>query len=194
MKTDNILKNISRFTKLTAEEEHEFCSLLTFRTIKKRQFLCHQGDICQYENYVNKGLFRNYIVDKQGMEHNYYFASEDWWTSDVYSRTFNTPAFCNIVAVEDSEVVQIHQNTLDNFMVKCPKLEHFFRVIYQKSTAIQQFQLLQHLQLPGEDRYKAFRSKYPEFDQRIAQKHIASYLGMTPEHFNIVRSKVIRAS
>jgi hypothetical protein len=42
------------------------------------------------------------------------------------------------------------------------------------------------------ERYKYFRAKYPELDMRIPQKHIASYLGFTPEFFNTVRAKALR--
>jgi CRP-like cAMP-binding protein len=118
---------------------------------------------------------------------------EDWWTSDIYSRTFNTPAFCNIVAVEDSEILQITQHQLEGLMVRLPKIEHFFRTIYQRSMAIHQYRLMQQLNMTSEERYRQFREKYPEFDRRIPQKHIASFLGMTPEFFSNIRSKVIKS-
>jgi CRP-like cAMP-binding protein len=190
---DNVLKNISRYVKLTKEEEDEFCSLLAIRQIKKKQFLVHEGQISSYESYVNKGCFRTYIIDRNGAEHNFYFAMEDWWTSDIYSRTFNTPAFCNIVAVEDSEILQITQHQLEGLMVRLPKIEHFFRTIYQRSMAIHQYRLMQQLNMTSEERYRQFREKYPEFDRRIPQKHIASFLGMTPEFLSNIRSKVIKS-
>ena len=189
---DNVLKNMSRYVILTKEEEDEFCSLLATRQIKKKQFLVHEGQISSYESYVNEGCFRTYIIDRNGTEHNFYFAMEDWWTSDIYSRTFNTPAFCNIVAIEDSEVLQIAQHQLEALMVRLPKIEHFFRTIYQRSMAIHQYRLMQQLNMTSEERYRQFREKYPEFDRRIPQKHIASYLGMTPEFFSNIRSKVIK--
>jgi CRP-like cAMP-binding protein len=189
---DKVLNNIGRHVKLTPEEADEFCSLLTIRQIKKKQFLVHEGQISSYESYVQTGCFRTYIIDRNGNEHNYYFAIEDWWTSDIYSRTFNTPAFCNIIAVEDSEVLQITQNQLNSCMFKVPKIESFFRIIYQRSMAIHQYRLLQQLNMTSEERYREFREKYPEFDRRIPQKHIASYLGLTPEFFSSIRSKVLK--
>jgi CRP-like cAMP-binding protein len=160
---------------------------------QKKQFLVHEGQISSYESYINKGCFRTYIVDRSGAEHNYYFAMEDWWTSDIYSRTFNTPAFCNIIAIEDSEVLQITQQQLEGLMIRSPKIEHFFRTIYQRSMAIHQYRLMQQLNMTSEERYRQFRERYPEFDRRIPQKHIASFLGMTPEFFSMIRSKVIKA-
>jgi len=48
--------------------------------------------------------------------------------------------------------------------------------------------------MSGAERYNYFRTKYPELDKRVPQKHIASYLGFTPEFFNTIRSKAIRSS
>ena len=189
---DPILKNIERYVTLSEEEKDAFCSLLSVRRIKKRQFLVQEGEICLTESYINKGCFRNYITDRNSLEHNYYLAIEDWWVSDIYSRTFKVPSFCNIVALEDSELVQISQTNLDLIVATNPKIESFFRMIYQKSMAIHQHQLMQQLHMSAEERYKLFREKHPKFEQRIPQKHIATYLGMTPEFFNVIRSKIIK--
>ncbi|RWY46077.1 Crp/Fnr family transcriptional regulator [Mucilaginibacter gilvus] len=192
MSFDLILRNIGRVVQLTEEEQKEFCSLLTIRHVKKKQLLVKPGEISLHENFINKGCFRNYIIDREGTERNFYFAIEGWWISDIHSRTFNVPSFAYVYAVEDSELVQILQTDLDNIMMKFPKLEHFFRLTYQKSTASIQFQLLQRLYLSAEEQYLSFRTKYPEFDRRIPQKHIATYLGFTPEFFNTVRTKILK--
>jgi hypothetical protein len=45
-----------------------------------------------------------------------------------------------------------------------------------------------------EERYRQLREKYREFDRRIPQEHIASYMEMTAEFFSVVRSKVLKAA
>ncbi|RBL88120.1 Crp/Fnr family transcriptional regulator [Chitinophaga flava] len=194
MEFDQILNNISRYVLLTKEETDEFCSLLTVRRLKQKEYLLREGEICIYENYVNKGCLRTFSLDKAGTETNFYFAIENWWISDIHSRTYRVPSLCNIVAIEDTEVVQIAQTSLEQFLDKVPKLEHFFRILYQHSIAGHQLRLLQLLRLTAEERYLDFREKYPEFDKRIPQKQIASYLGLTPEFFSTVRTKVLRRS
>ncbi|WP_212004030.1 Crp/Fnr family transcriptional regulator [Chitinophaga sp. HK235] len=194
MEFDQILNNINRHVLLTKEETDEFCSLLTVRRLKQKEYLLREGEVCIYENYVNKGCLRTFSLDKAGTETNFYFAIEDWWISDIHSRTYSVPSLCNIVAIEDAEVVQIAQTSLEEFLDKVPRLEHFFRILYQHSIAGHQLRLLQLLRLTAEERYLDFREKYPEFDKRIPQKQIASYLGLTPEFFSTVRTKVLRRS
>jgi len=189
---DNILANIRRFVSMTAEQEEVFCSLLTIKQIRKKEFLLREGDICTDEFYVNKGCLREYFVDSKDLEHNLYFAIEDWWVSDLYSRTQMAPSYCNIVALEDSELIRIDNLVLEKFMEEVPALERFFRLSYEHSLVSQHLKNLQMLYLTAEERYINFRERYPKLASRIPQKHIATFLGLTPEFFNTVHAKVSR--
>ncbi len=51
--------------------------------------------------------------------------------------------------------------------------------------------MLSNLSKTAEERYAEFRKMYPSLDGRVAQKHIASYLGMTPEFLSTVRKRVL---
>jgi len=55
----------------------------------------------------------------------------------------------------------------------------------------QQRRTLSSLSKTAEKRYAEFRKLYPSLDGRVAQKHIASYLGMTPEFLSTVRKRVL---
>ncbi|MBT1707334.1 Crp/Fnr family transcriptional regulator [Fulvivirgaceae bacterium PWU5] len=192
MPYENILQNIRRYVSLTPQEEDAFCALLTVKKIKRRELLLREGDVCTDEYYVNSGCFREYFVDSKGFEHNLYFAIEDWWISDLYSRTQMAPSYCNIVALEDSELVQIGHLTLEKFMEEVPRLERFFRMSYEQSLVNQHLRNLQMLHMTADERYIHFRERYPKLANRIPQKHIATFLGLTPEFFNTVHAKVMR--
>lgn len=193
MQYENILKNISRYISLSRQEEEDFCDILSIKKIKKKEFLLREGDICTDEYYVNKGCLREYFVDQKGFEHNLYFAIEDWWISDIYSRTQMAPSYCDIVALEDCELVCINHEKLENFMLKVPALERFFRLSYERSLVNMHLKNLRMLYMTAEERYIHFRERYPQLSNRIPQKHIASFLGLTPQFFNTVHAKVIRS-
>jgi CRP-like cAMP-binding protein len=190
----NILQNIRRFVLISPEQEHEFCTLLTIRKIKKKEIILREGDVCINEYFVNKGCMREYFVDQKGIEHNVYFAIEGWWILDLYSRTQMAPTCCNIAALEDSELVQINHFELESFMLKVPGLERFFRILYQNSLVAQHMRSLQMLYMTATDRYIYFRQHYPKVADRIPQKHMATFLGLTPEFFNTVHARVTRYS
>ncbi len=193
MQYDMVLQNIRRYVLMTPQQEQAFCSLLTITKIKRKEFLLREGDVCTDEYFVNKGCLREYFVDKKGIEHNLYFAIEDWWISDLYSRTQMAPTYCNIVALEDSELVKINHQALEQFMEEVPALERFFRFSYQHSLVNQHLRNLQMLYMSAEERYINFREQFPKLADRIPQKHIATFLGLTPEFFNTVHAKVLRS-
>lgn len=193
MPYENIVQNIRRYVSLTSGEEEAFCALLTIKTIKKKEFLLRAGEVCTEESYVNTGCLREYFTDHKGLEHNLYFAIEDWWISDLYSRTQTAPSYCHIVALEDSELVQISHRALERFMEEVPKLERFFRMSYERSLVNQHLRNLQMLHMTAEERYIHFRERYPQIVSRVPQKHIATFLGLTPEFFNTVHARVMRS-
>lgn len=189
---NQVLANINRHTTLTPAAMDKLRALFSIRQLRKKEFLLREGEICTHEYYVNSGCVRTYYKDAKEMEHNLYFAIEDWWVSDLYSRTCMAPSFCNIVALEPTELVQISHAALEDLLREEPLLERFFRVSYQQSLVSLHLKNLQLLYMSGEERYIHFRKTYPGLAERIPQKHIATFLGLTPEFFNTIHAKVLR--
>ena len=51
---------------------------------------------------------------------------------------------------------------------------------------------MDNLSLSAEERFEKFSKKYPDLIQKVPQKQIASYLGVTPEFFSKMKSKMLR--
>lgn len=192
-KFNAILRNVSRHITLTTDEEKLFRSLLTYRRLRRRQYLLQEGDICRFENYVLSGVLRAYSIDRDGFEHITLFAIEDWWISDLGSFLTQTPATLTIDALEDSELLQLERASLEELYEKVPKFERFFRILLQNAFVAQQRRVLDTIARTAEERYREFASRYPAFLRRIPQKHIAAYLGITPEFLSRIRRGEARA-
>lgn len=187
-----ILRNVSRHISLTDRESAYFQSLLFHRRIRKRQYLLQAGEVCLYESFVIQGCLRGYYVDREGFEHTTYFAMEDWWISDLESLIKKTPATMNIEALEDTEVLQIEQSAHELLCERVPKFERLFRLLLQNAYVAHQNRILAIISRPADQRYAEFVERYPKFVQRIPQKHIASYLGVTPEFLSRIRRQRVK--
>ncbi len=185
-----ILKNIAKHITLDEKEIARFTSLLSYREVKKKESLLREGERCRNINYVQSGVLRAYYIDKEGNESIIMFAINDWWVTDIYSFTTGHPAVMHIDALETSTVFQLPKNDLETLFVEIPAFERFFRIIMQNSYIREQLRSIQNLSLSAEERYLNFTQKYPDFMQRISQKQIASYLGITPEFLSVIRSKL----
>jgi CRP-like cAMP-binding protein len=191
---DLLLENIGRHIHLEPEEIRYFSSLIRVRHLKRKEFLLQAGEVCRFETFVLSGCLRNYYLDDKGDEHILQFSIEDWWTSDLYSLLTQTPATQFIDALEDSTVALLEKNDLENLYFKIPKFERFFRIMLQNAFIAQQQRILQNIGSTGEERYLAFRTKYPALERRLPQHQIASFLGITPEFLSKIRGRLAKTS
>lgn len=192
MDDELLLKNIARHIHLDKEEINFFFSLLSSRTLKKKEFLLRQGDVCKTENFIVKGCVRMYSIDEAGLEHIVMFGVEGWWTSDLFSFLTGTVSDYYIDALEETELFQISKPDLDKLYERVPKFERFFRLLLQNAFIALQKRINQNLSFSAEQRYIDFITKYPQMEQRIPQKQVAAYLGITPVFLSMLRKKLSR--
>ncbi len=187
---ESFLTYIRNYVQLTPEEESILTSFLLYKKFKKRQYFLQEGDVCRYQAFVLKGCFRTYHNDKEGKEINIMFSIENWWIGDLASYIVKDPSKINIEALEESEIFAIEKQHMDLLFQKIPKIERFFRILFQNALISSQNRIINNLTLTAKDNYQSFIKKYPEFEQRIPQYHIASYLGITPEFLSQIRKQL----
>ena len=185
----HILRHVSKHISLSREEEQLFLDLLKERQLLRKQYLLQAGDVCKYDSYVVKGCLRSFYVDDNGNEHTLHFATEDWWITDLESFLDNTPARVHIQALEDVQVLQLDKPSLDQLYANVPAFERFFRILHQQAYLAQNRRILNNISMSGEQRYAALLARNPSLLQRVPQKYIASYLGITPVFLSRIRSK-----
>jgi CRP-like cAMP-binding protein len=182
-----IFDHLLRRIKLSQEELAHFSTLLKVRKLLPRQYLLQQGDVCQYENFVCKGFLRSFYVDDKGDDHTLHFAMEDWWITDSTSFVNQVPATRNIIASESTIVLQISRSDLEQLYADIPPFEKFWRLLNQNACIAQDQRILHSISMTATERYHHLIAKYPTLEQRMAQKHIASYLGITPVFLSQIR-------
>lgn len=182
-----ILANVSKHISLSEEEKEYFLSILQPKKLRRRQYLVQAGEPCRYECFVTKGCLRQYYVDDKGSERILSFAVEDYWISDMYGLIMDQPALTNIDALEDCELLLIEKKAFDELLVRVPKFERFFRIILQRAFVSHQRRIIENISLQADERYSRFVERYPALEQRLPQKQIAAYLGITPESLSRIR-------
>ncbi|SDT44549.1 cAMP-binding domain of CRP or a regulatory subunit of cAMP-dependent protein kinases [Mucilaginibacter mallensis] len=188
--TELIKQNIIKHIALSEEETEAFCSLFQQKLIGKKSFLLRAGEVCRFEGFVNKGLFRVYHIDQNGFEQILYFAAENWWITDIDSFTNGMPSQLYIEAIEDSEVLLISKKDKEFAYTNLPKIEKLFRVMTQKTHVALQRRMIDNLSKTADQRYLDFMEKYPELFQRLSNLQIAAYLGISHEFLSKIRKKI----
>jgi CRP-like cAMP-binding protein len=187
-----ILQNIARFVDLTSQEQELLLSKTETRHYKPKTIVLHAGEISRYSYFVNSGLLRNFNINDNIVEHVLSFACEGWWIGDMYSLLSQKPGHLFIEVLEDSEVVLLSKENQEQLYHEIPKLERFFRILTENSLVANQERLMDNLSLSAEERFDKFCKRYPTLVQRVPQKQIASYIGVTPEFFSKMKSRMLR--
>ncbi|MEP6677069.1 MAG: Crp/Fnr family transcriptional regulator, partial [Ferruginibacter sp.] len=159
--TELLKQNINTHISLTDSEMEEFCNLFQSKIVKKKSFLLREGEVCRFEGFVTKGIFRLYHIDKTGAEQILYFAIENWWVTDIDSFTNESPSQLFIEALEDSEVLLISKKDKEFAYANFPKIEKLFRVMTQKTHVALQRRMINNLSKTADQRYLDFIEKYP---------------------------------
>ena len=185
-----LLENIGRYVALTDEEVGQLTSIITTSQIRKRQYIDQPGYTSQYRNYIVKGAFRSFFVDENGKEHTIQIAVDDWFVSDFYSYITQTPATLFVEALEDSVILRMKYTDIEPLCGTIHALSEYFRISTERAFAFSRMRALSNLSKSAEERFLEFTDRYPGIVQRVPQKVIASYLGISPEFLSKIRAQL----
>ena len=185
-----LIQHINKKIKLSEKDISFITEQLNAETFKKGDFLLEQGDLCKHSSYVLKGCLKMYHTDKDGDEHIVSFAIEDWWAGDLASFISGSPADYSVKCLENSTVVHFSHETYGLLYAKVPLFEKFFRELISNAYVHSQKRIIHNFSLTAKERYVKFRKKYPQFEQRVPQYLIASYLGITKEFLSKTRKEI----
>lgn len=187
-----IIQNMEKIISLTNEEKELILSKIELNHYKAKTVILHAGEICKHSYFVKSGILRSFTINDNIVEHVLQFACEGWWIGDMYSLISQKPGNLFIEVNEDAEVALLSKENQEELYHKIPKLERFFRILTENSLVAHQERLMDNLSLTTEERFEKFCSKYPTLIQKIPQKQIASYIGVTPEFFSKMKAKMLR--
>ncbi|MGV8879258.1 MAG: Crp/Fnr family transcriptional regulator [Sphingobacteriaceae bacterium] len=128
-----LLEKVAEKVSLTTAEEEITRTLFIPKKIRKKQYLLQQEDICKNLAFIEKGVLRSYTINETGTEQILQLALEGHWITDMYSFISQEPAGYNIDAVEDSELLLISHQAIEELYERIPKFERYFRILGQNN-------------------------------------------------------------
>ncbi|MBF7091840.1 Crp/Fnr family transcriptional regulator [Flavobacterium sp. ALJ2] len=188
-----ILENIAKHVSLTPEEQAHFLSKTETHFYKAKTILLNAGNVCKESYFINSGIIRSFNINDNIVEHVLSFSCQGWWISDMYSLITQKPGQLFIEVLEDSEVVVLSKENQEQLYFDIPKLERFFRILTENSLVANQQRLMDNLSLSAEERFEKFCTKYPTLIQKVPQKQIASFIGVTPEFFSKMKARLLKS-
>ncbi|WP_156307220.1 Crp/Fnr family transcriptional regulator [Sphingobacterium endophyticum] len=162
------------------------------KIIKKNDYFNQQNIVCKDLGIIVKGIFRIYYYDDDsGEEKNIFFFSEDQFVVSFRSFVFQHPCRYFIEALEDSEIIYISYEKLQNLYESHKNWERFGRMLAEHFFNNSQVRTEELLFLSHEERYLNLIAEHPNILQRINAYHIASFLGIKNQSLSRIRKRLL---
>lgn len=185
------LKNYCKyFIPLTSGEMELIDDFFEIKELKKKEFLLQDGKICNFIAFIAEGSIRHFHI-KNGVEKTCDISFEDSWVTDFQSFTHNTVCVMNLQAMEPATVFFIRKENLLNLYKACNKYETFGRLMAEQ-VAVRATEIAMSLSSDKpEERFVNLLNRQPDLFQRIPQKYIANFLGVSPESLSRIRNRIL---
>ncbi len=188
---EKIKQAFQHFTFLSPVDLIKIASITKIVKINKGVHFIKDGEISFQTALVLKGLLRHYIINKDGTEKTLLFIPEKKSTGSPDTIFSNKPSSENIIALEDSIILKIDSRDFERIA------KNNIRLLTLQNKSLKEVILSDVEQIKSltifspEERYNYFCKTYPHLEQRIKQKYLASYLGITPTSLSRLRARII---
>ncbi|SDS90642.1 cAMP-binding domain of CRP or a regulatory subunit of cAMP-dependent protein kinases [Mucilaginibacter mallensis] len=152
--------------------------------------LLKEGDTAQKMFFIKKGSLRVWF-NNNGTDVTAQFFFEGDAATSLDSFINNEPSLFTIEAMEPCEIAVFNKSDFDRLLANDQAFKDWF---YQ--TAIQKLlshskRLLSFIKNKPMERYQELIAQHPAIFQRVPQRYIASYLGITPVSLSRIRNRKV---
>ncbi len=187
--TSSLKKYCKTLINLTEDELLLIDRYFVPKTIKRKEYLLEEGKVCKVITFIVSGSFRHFHL-KDGEEKTCDISFENSFITEYSSFNYDIPSNINLQALEKSEVLIINKDNLFKLYNECRKYETVGRLMAEK-IAFKATEIAMSLSSEKpETRYKKLLIQQPELFQRVQQKYIANYLGITAESLSRIRKRI----
>lgn len=161
----------------------------------KKTLILKEGKVEDYLYFIDQGIIRFFLnkthPTEPSKEITFSFISENSFGSAYDSFITRTPCAYNVKTVQDSILYRIHYDEIQELYRHSPIGNLMGRIsaeqLYVKKTKREIALLTQ----TAEERYLSLVKEHPKFIQEIPLKHIASYIGITPQALSRIRKQLL---
>lgn len=176
-------------------EKDDISLLLTAASLVETEadkVLLREGDINTNIFIVVKGLLRTFVTTSNGEERTLFLSKETDRTVSLDSFLYNKPSKVTIESIEPSVVLMVDSKRFPEFTkannnitsMVINGMKHSFTYIFER--------LYSFTVLTPEERFINLRENHPDLIQRVPQKYLASYLGITTVSLSRIKARTAK--
>lgn len=163
------------------------CSITTERHLSKKEKLIQAGEIQRHLIFLLNGILRGFLLDADGRDITDCFGYE-CGTAAMGGVELNMPSSVSIEALTESDVICLPLTEVLVLLEQHPELVQIYNLYLRRALSVHcevKTIITQHSAM---ERYSWFLKAYPGLIDRVSNKYIASFLGMTPVTLSRMRT------
>lgn len=181
-------KSFDRYYEAPLEVWEHFAALCEHTTFKKNEAIKAAGKVDRYGYFLLEGTAGALVWKENTQICTDIYLEGDFFADDLSLFT-GKPSPVEILAFEEVSTLRIGKTNIEALQ-KTPIGRLLFSIGDQQGYLQKQQQQIDMMTQTAEARYVSLLEKNPVLVQRIPQKYIASYLGITPQSLSRIRRKI----
>lgn len=182
-------KTVNTITQLPEKDFQVIEDITVSKSLKQGDFVLKQDTTGKYLYFIIKGMVRIYYL-KDGRDITEWFAYENQFCFSIMSYFNEVPSKLIIECIEDSDILFIPKERLEELANKNLEISRFYRQLLADSLKYSQIRMESIQFETALQRYEGLLKNNPEIVQRAPLKYIASYLGISFETLSRIRNQV----
>lgn len=165
-------------------------TLFSLHRFERDDWLLHAGDVGRRFGHILTGVVRLVYTTEEGKQFNKSFSVEGEWYGSFRSSLLHEPSRFGIQALEAGQSLEVAFDDLARLFDDDPHWERLGRRAAEYQTLINEEREAEFLLDSATVRYERFRRQHAGLEERVAQYHIASYLGITDVALSRIRRRL----
>jgi CRP-like cAMP-binding protein len=177
---------------LNTSRLQELLSVSSVMRYQKNKFLLEEDRVCNRLGYIVEGALRTYCINSKGEEISFLLQVNGDFFGDYESYLTGKRSNFIIKAILDTEVIWFEKTAMEALMDGNPFWQQFSKTVADICFLEAKRRIEDLLFYSPEERYCNLLYKSPEIMQKIPQKFISSYLGITSQSLSRIRKRLIK--
>lgn len=189
---DDINFYLTVFKELSLTDIMDLVRLAKRRELKAGDIFIAEGATTKRLGYIRSGLIRAYLLKPNSDEASVMLRWEKQVVASLDCLFFERPSRFIYQAMEDTVVMEIDYHQAQQIIDKSPKLSAQRQGLLLEMLGQAMDRLESFILLSPEERYQKLVKEKPNIVERVADKHLATLLGITPVSLSRIRKRIIK--